>query len=71
MKCYAFAPPPCFYPVKNLLPEHKRDIVVFVNDNDVVPRAGASDIVDIARLMRKADFINPNISLREMFIHKN
>lgn len=56
--------------MEKLLPEHKKDIVVFVNDNDVVPRAAAYDIVDIVRLMRVADTCNPDITLTQMYIHK-
>lgn len=69
MLCYAFAPPPTFYPVEKLKPEHSNDIFVFVNDNDIVPRAGAYDLVNIILLMRKADSLNPDITLRQMFIH--
>jgi len=40
MECWAFAPPPVFFPVDKLKPEHYNDINVFVDDNDLVPRAG-------------------------------
>lgn len=55
IECWAFAPPPVFYPTKEIKKEHAENVYVFINNNDIVPRLSTAALLNLFVFLRAVD----------------